>query len=64
MIITVHGGGGDSRDNSDFTSIAESLASNGYNVFNINYRLAPKNVHPAPIDDLNLAIKFLNKRLM
>lgn len=61
MIITVHGGGWDSRDNSDFTSIAESLASNGYNVFNINYRLAPKNVHPAPIDDLEFAIEFLKK---
>ena len=61
MVITVHGGGWDSRDNTDFTSIAQSLASHGFNVFNINYRLAPKHVHPAPIDDLELAIKFLKK---
>lgn len=61
MVITVHGGGWDSRDNTDFTSIAKSLASHGYNVFNINYRLAPKYKHPAPIDDLELAIKYLKK---
>ena len=61
LVITVHGGGWDSRDNTDFTSIAKSLASHGYNVFNINYRLAPKYKHPAPIDDLQLAIEFLKK---
>lgn len=61
LVITVHGGGWDSRDNSDFSSIAQSIATHGYNVFNINYRLAPKHVHPAPIDDLERAIKFLKK---
>ena len=59
IVITVHGGGWDSRSKSDFDSIAKSLASHGYNVFNINYRLAPKHQHPSPIDDLAKAIKFL-----
>lgn len=58
LIIVVHGGGWRGRDKDDTKLIAESLASHGFNVFNINYRLAPEHKHPAPIDDLELAINF------
>lgn len=61
IVVVVHGGGWSGRSKSDMDTIAESLASHGYNVFNINYRLAPEFKHPAPIDDLEQAIKFLEK---
>ncbi len=57
-VVLVHGGGWQSRDRKDMNSIAESLAANGFVVFNINYRFSPKNKHPAPIDDLQSAIQY------
>ena len=61
MVIIVHGGGWSGRSKDDMRLIAESLATNGFHVFNINYRLAPKHKHPAPIEDLGLAIDFVSK---
>lgn len=58
-VILVHGGGWTGRDRSDMESIARSLASNGFVVMNINYRLAPEFKHPAPIEDLESALKYI-----
>ncbi len=60
-VIVVHGGGWQSRAKEDMDQIAESLASNGFVVMNINYRLAPKFEHPAPIEDLALAHEYFLK---
>lgn len=60
-VIMVHGGGWDSRDYGDNRSIARSLASHGYSVININYRFPPKHLHPAPIEDLKLALHWFKK---
>ena len=57
-VVLVHGGGWDSRSLDDMNSIAKSLASHGFVVYNINYRLSPEFHHPAPIDDLGVALKF------
>lgn len=57
-VVLVHGGGWDSRDYTDNRSIAESLASHGYTVININYRYEK---HPAPVDDLGTAIAWWKK---
>lgn len=59
LVVTVHGGGWKSRNRDDMDSIAESLAAHGFAVFNMNYRFAPDHRHPAPIDDLARALKFL-----
>ncbi|MDA9189573.1 alpha/beta hydrolase [bacterium] len=61
IVFTVHGGGWKGRSKSDMDSIAISLASHGFNVFNINYRLAPEFKHPAPIEDLKQAVEFIKK---
>ena len=61
IIYLVHGGGWNGRSKSDTKNIAESLASHGFNVFNINYRLVPEVKYPAPIDDLERAVKFIEK---
>lgn len=57
-VVLVHGGGWQLRDLSDMRSIAKSLASHGFVVFNINYRLAPKHRHPVPVDDLASALAY------
>ena len=57
-VVMVHGGGWDSRSYSDNDSIAESLASQGYVVLNINYRYEK---HPAPVIDLGLALEWMRK---
>ena len=59
VVITVHGGGWSGGDRGEMYMITKSLASNGFAVFNINYRLAPKYKHPAPIEDLEVAYKYV-----
>ena len=60
-VVVVHGGGWDSRDFEDMNSVSKSLASHGFVVYNINYRLAPKHRHPAPIEDLKTALAYFKK---
>jgi acetyl esterase/lipase len=58
-IVVVHGGswaGGDSRQLPELNS---KLATAGYNVATINYRLAPQYKFPAPIEDVRTALSYL-----
>jgi acetyl esterase/lipase len=58
-VIVVHGGswaGGDSRQLPELNSY---LATKGYNVASINYRMAPKWQTPAPVEDVANALKYL-----
>ena len=58
-VIVVHGGswaGGDSRQLSELNS---ELAKHGYAVATINYRLAPHNKYPAPVEDVATALSYL-----
>jgi len=57
-VIVVHGGGWQSRSKEDMDLVSKSLASHGFVVMNINYRLAPKYKHPAPVDDLEIAHQY------
>lgn len=57
-VIVVHGGGWKSRSKEDMDLVSKSLASHGFVVMNINYRLAPKFKHPAPVDDLEIAHQY------
>ncbi|MDT1940266.1 MULTISPECIES: alpha/beta hydrolase [Carnobacterium] len=61
LIIWVHGGayvGGDKRD---ITSYAESIASYGYVVANINYALAPEQIYPGPLVQLTESYLYLKE---
>ena len=58
-VLLVHGGGWDSGTRTQTTPIAEKLAGNGFAVYNVEYRLAPKNRYPAPVDDLVTATRWL-----
>jgi len=58
-VIVVHGGswaGGDSRQLPELNSY---LATKGFNVASINYRMAPKWQTPAPVEDVANALKYV-----
>ncbi len=60
LVIYVHGGGMTSGDKSNINPIfLNTLASSGYAVASINYRLAPRDKYPAQIQDVKCAIRYL-----
>ena len=60
LAIYVHGGGLTSGDKADINPVfLNTLASAGYAVASVNYRLAPQYKFPAQIEDLKLAIRYL-----
>lgn len=59
VVLMVHGGGWSGRDRSDMNSTAKKLAKQGYAVFNISYRFAPEFIYPAQVQDLQLALLWL-----
>ena len=60
VAIFVHGGGLTSGDKSDINPVfLNALASAGYAVASVNYRLAPQYKFPAQIEDLKCAIRYL-----
>lgn len=61
VVVVVHGGGWQIRHKGDMSSISSSIATHGFVVYNINYRFAPQHQHPAPVDDLEAAIRFLKE---
>jgi len=59
-VLLVHGGGWTGKDGRwQMTPIARKLAKRGYVVFNVTYRLAPRWIYPAPVEDLREAVKWL-----
>lgn len=60
LAIFVHGGGMTSGDKSDINPVfLNALASAGYAVASVNYRLAPEFKFPAQIEDVKCAIRYL-----
>lgn len=59
VVITVHGGGWANRDRGDMTSVGEKLVQNGYAVFNISYRFAPRYTYPDQLYDLGQAMTWI-----
>lgn len=60
-IIMIHGGAWVAGDKANDSGHARKIASNGYVVMVINYRLAPKHKHPAQIDDCFEALSWMNR---
>jgi acetyl esterase/lipase len=61
-IVLVHGGGWDGGARSEIAHFTHWLASLGYAVASIDYRLAPKFQWPAQRDDITAAIAFLKSQ--
>ena len=60
VAIYVHGGGLTSGDKADINPVfLNALASAGYAVVSVNYRLAPLYKYPAQIEDVKCAIRYL-----
>lgn len=60
LIVFVHGGAWMHGDKKDYRFIGEAFAKEGFDVAVINYHLAPEHIFPACIDDLSLALNYLN----
>jgi acetyl esterase/lipase len=63
IAMYVHGGGMTAGDKSDVNpAFLDTLASAGYAVASVNYRLAPDSRFPAQIEDVKCAIRYLRAR--
>lgn len=62
LVLVVHGGSWNSGDSTQLSGMNRYLASRGYGVAAINYRLAPGHRFPAPLDDIAAAIAYLEGR--
>lgn len=59
-VLLIHGGGWTGKDGRwQMDGIAKKLAKRGYAVLNVTYRLAPRWIYPAPVEDLQQAVKWL-----
>jgi acetyl esterase/lipase len=61
IIVNVHGGGFVKGDKRHRAALCAKFARQGYFVYNINYRLAPKFQFPAACEDVINALNFLPK---
>jgi acetyl esterase/lipase len=60
LAVFVHGGGMTAGDKSNINPVfLDALASAGYAVVSVNYRLAPQFKFPAQIEDVKCAIRYL-----
>ena len=59
VVIVIHGGGWTGGDKRDMLELSEYLASRGYIVANIGYRLAPEWGFPSAQHDVAAAIEYI-----
>jgi acetyl esterase/lipase len=62
-ILVIHGGSWTRGDKADegYRRICRLLAAHGYVAFSVNYRLAPRDIFPAAIDDVTQAVRWLRE---
>jgi acetyl esterase/lipase len=60
-VLLIHGGGWSSGSKLDMARTARQLASRGFAVFAINYRLAPQFVFPAQLEDCAAAVNWIRE---
>ena len=58
-VIMVHGGGWIGGDKAQYEKFGTELAAQGYVAFSLNYRLLPFFPHPAQIDDVQRAVRWV-----
>lgn len=61
VVLMVHGGGWERRSRHDMAWVAETLASQGFAVLNIDYRFAPEFTFPAQLHDLQQARHWISQ---
>jgi len=58
-LVFIHGGSWQSGNKDDFAGQAKEAAAAGYLAVSINYRLAPKHLFPAQVEDCKCAVRWL-----
>ncbi|MBK6811366.1 MAG: alpha/beta hydrolase [Sandaracinaceae bacterium] len=61
-LMYVHGGGFSACSKDTHIGLAVAFARRGFTVFNINYRLAPRNPYPAACEDVAAALLYVRRR--
>jgi acetyl esterase/lipase len=61
-VVVIHGGSWQSGDRTQLAALNAHLASRGYLVAGIDYRLAPQWRFPAPQEDVRAAVAYLKRR--
>lgn len=61
LVVFVHGGAWQHGDKKDYVFLGESLTREGYDVAIINYHLAPQSIFPVFVDDLAVALQYLDQ---
>ena len=61
IIVNVHGGGYVYGDKELYQRYCMDLARRGFAVVNFNYRLAPRWKFPAPLEDINRVMQWIQK---
>lgn len=60
-VLLIHGGGWSSGDREQVQTIAERLAKRGFVAFSTTYRLAPQHLFPAQLEDVQLALRWMQQ---
>lgn len=63
VIIFVHGGSWYNGDKSDYAFLGETLTGQGYVLVSINYRMAPRVIFPAFVQDAALAVRWVKDHI-
>lgn len=58
-VLVIHGGGWRSGDRAQVEGLARRIARRGYVAVNISYRLVPSATFPAPLEDVQQAVRWL-----
>lgn len=59
LIIWIHGGAWQGGNKGEFAGLVRDSAAAGYVAASLNYRLAPKHVFPAQVEDCKCAVRWL-----
>ncbi|CAN1213417.1 alpha/beta hydrolase [Tumidithrix helvetica PCC 7403] len=60
-IVVVHGGGWQGGSVADHAKFSRYMAAKGYVVWSISYRLAPRYTFPTQLEDVQMALKFIQQ---
>jgi acetyl esterase len=60
VVMYVHGGGFAMLSKETHRVMAFAIASRGYLTFNVNYRLGPRHLYPAPLEDVTEALAWVH----
>ena len=58
-VVLIHGGGFRAGNRESWLKVAYRLAENGYVAATVSYRLSPRHQHPAHLEDVKAAVRYL-----